>query len=481
MTAHDSGAFEEKFPPGYFARARAFELDGEYGSWLIEQPTVVKVNGVLFLHGGLTPSVAALGLDEINRQVTANIRTFLAAADELGDAVPFPGDFGMIMSTADATAGRGGRKPQTAAAQAVLEAHEGLAFAPAGPVWYRGTSTENERLEHEQVDEVLEALGAAAEMVGHTVTRSGKISSRFEGRVYRADVGMSYGRPALAAVIQGQKVLVFDPATATLSPAYTEPLQGEGWPTGEEDLSDHQLEGFLEKARITSQESLVKEGLQLQILELEQKDMKLRALFGDADESAAAAATDGRQARRRFQNQVAAYRLDRLFGLHMVPVTVLRRVDGKRGGVQIWIQSALDATEIREYGAERQFGDLGPEIARARAFSGLIGMEKRLQFGKLILPTIPPRVMLSDNGVSFADDPDVQDFLEEGCGPVGEAFLHSLGTLEKGKMKKELGDLLTDAQIEAVLQRRDGLLEMCAKPNPDWSWEEVMAKRIAED
>ena len=90
LTSHDSGAFEEKFPPGYFARARAFELDGEYGSWLIEQPTVIKVNGVLFLHGGLTPSVAALGLDEINRQVTESIRAFLSAADNLGDAVPFP-------------------------------------------------------------------------------------------------------------------------------------------------------------------------------------------------------------------------------------------------------------------------------------------------------------------------------------------------------------------------------------------------------
>jgi len=89
--------------------------------------------------------------------------------------------------------------------------------------------------------------------------------------------------------------------------------------------------------------------------------------------------------------------------------------------------------------------------------------------------------MLSDNGVSFSDDPDIQDFLEEGCGPVGAAFLRSLGTLELGKLKKELGDLLSDAQIEAVLERRDGILELCAKPNPDWSWEEVLTKRIAEN
>jgi len=66
QTAHDNQAFEERFPPGYFARARAFDPNGEYGSWLLEQPTVVKVNGVVFLHGGLTRRVAALGLDAIN-------------------------------------------------------------------------------------------------------------------------------------------------------------------------------------------------------------------------------------------------------------------------------------------------------------------------------------------------------------------------------------------------------------------------------
>jgi len=86
QVAGADAAFDEKFPPGYFARARAFNPDGEYGSWLLELPTVVKVNGVLFLHGGLTRRVAELGLDEINAQVTANIRAFLASADEMGDA-----------------------------------------------------------------------------------------------------------------------------------------------------------------------------------------------------------------------------------------------------------------------------------------------------------------------------------------------------------------------------------------------------------
>ncbi|MGH9463306.1 MAG: metallophosphoesterase, partial [Vicinamibacteria bacterium] len=46
--------FDEQFPPGYFAHQRAFGSEGKYGSWLAKQPIIIKINGVVFLHGGLT-------------------------------------------------------------------------------------------------------------------------------------------------------------------------------------------------------------------------------------------------------------------------------------------------------------------------------------------------------------------------------------------------------------------------------------------
>jgi hypothetical protein len=42
-------------------------------------------------------------------------------------------------------------------------------------------------------------------------------------------------------------------------------------------------------------------------------------------------------------------------------------------------------------------------------------------------------------------------------------------------MKKDLRKLLSDAQIGAVLRRRDDLLQLCAKENPDWSVEKILA------
>jgi hypothetical protein len=218
------------------------------------------------------------------------------------------------------------------------------------------------------------------------------------------------------------------------------------------------------------------DGVPVKFLNLEKKDTKLRALFGAAQETAEQAAAAGRKGRRLYQHQVAAYKLNREMGLDTVPVTVLRKVDGTQGAVQIWIQGALDLKELQEYHDFSVLTGMDSQLARARAFTGLIGLhvEDRVRQGKLILP-VSRRLMMSDNGISFTVEENVEDYLPEGCGPVGPSFLHALKTLELAKMKKDLKKLLSAAQIEAVLRRRDDLLQLCAKENPDWSVEKILA------
>jgi len=105
----------------------------------------------------------------------------------------------------------------------------------------------------------------------------------------------------------------------------------------------------------------------------------------------------------------------------------------------------------------------------------LIGLnsDDRLRQGKMVLP-ISRRVMLADNGIAFAEEPTVEPFLPEGCGPVGPAFLHELGKLELATIKKDLDKLLSSAEIEAIMKRRDALLVKCAEENPDWSIQKLV-------
>ena len=470
-TSELRAAFEEEHPPGYFAHRRAFALDGEYGSWLMQQPTVVKVNGMVFLHGGLTRRVAALGLDEINRQMTTSVRQFVEGAVALGSTVPFPADFSKIVQTASSLGKSNG------SARKVLKAFDdGLAFAPAGPVWYRGSAVENERLERDRITEALDSLGAHTVVVGHTVTRTHRISSRFDGRLYRVDVGMGYGRPPYALVVDEAGPRVFEPATGALTAALEEPPQGERWPKGEEDLAHEVLEKFLRQADIKSALGISVEGLPVQILELERDEMLLRAIFGFARETAAEAAVDGREARRHYKHQAAAYQLDRLMELGNVPVTVLRKVDGTDGVVQIWVQDAVDVVTIEDRDDWSVLDGLESKIAEVRAFSGMIGIERRLDVGRLILP-ISRRVLISDNGVSFPERGEIAPYLPEGCGPVGPAFIKAVKQLDGREVQKEMKGLLSREQVDALMARRDGLVELCANPSPDWSLQKLIEMR----
>ncbi len=82
--------FDKDFPLGYFEMERAFGKDGEYGKWVRSRMAAVKINGVLFLHGGVSDAVANLGCQGLNAEVQRD----LAAA-------PVPPD--KIMSLLSAT------------------------------------------------------------------------------------------------------------------------------------------------------------------------------------------------------------------------------------------------------------------------------------------------------------------------------------------------------------------------------------------
>ena len=59
----DAAAFRKRFldatPLGSIELQIAFGPKGEYGSWLRTHHAVARINGILFVHGGISPSVAA--------------------------------------------------------------------------------------------------------------------------------------------------------------------------------------------------------------------------------------------------------------------------------------------------------------------------------------------------------------------------------------------------------------------------------------
>ena len=155
----DEGAsrkqFFERVPLGMLELNQSFSADGEYGRWIRSHPAMVKINGIAYLHGGVSVETAPLGCAGINA----------AVAKDLAAAVPM----------------------SAAAGAALFSSQE------SGPLWYRGLAEEPEVGFAPQLDQILTTLPATAFVIGHTVTRDSKITARFGGRVIQVDTGMLGG------------------------------------------------------------------------------------------------------------------------------------------------------------------------------------------------------------------------------------------------------------------------------------------------
>ena len=158
--------WESKHPLGYFEHASNFAPNGKYGKWIRSHNAVVKINDMLFLHGGISPKYATLSVRSINETVRDELKL----------------DFNRLML------------------------QEAMVLDPEGPLWYRGLVPENQEAMSAQLTSILRSFEAERMVVGHT-SRTGAIMPYFDGRVLAIDVGISkyYGGRLACLLIENGK------------------------------------------------------------------------------------------------------------------------------------------------------------------------------------------------------------------------------------------------------------------------------------
>jgi hypothetical protein len=171
----DPEAFLKTTPLGQTEMIIAFGAKGDYGKWLRTHDAVAKINGILFLHGGISPTVAPMSCDEINATVQREITT----------------DFDQTQ-------------------KAPLSA---LAARVDGPLFYRGLADEPDEF-GPQVDEILTKQGVKAIVIGHTVSPTGRIRARFGSKVFQIDTAMQpayvpNGRASALEIKDGQVTAIY--------------------------------------------------------------------------------------------------------------------------------------------------------------------------------------------------------------------------------------------------------------------------------
>jgi len=158
--------------------------------------------------------------------------------------------------------------------------------------------------------------------------------------------------------------------------------------------------------------------------------------------------------RDSYKNNAVAYRLDRLLGLGMVPVTVVRQHDGKPAGFTWWVDDVIMDERAR---LAKKIG--APDTERwnrqmwvVRLFDQLIYNTDR-NLGNLLIDK-DWRLWMIDHtrGFKMFSEPKSPKNLAPQC---ARGLLEALRRLDQATLAAATRDLLSQAQIKGLLARRD--------------------------
>jgi len=222
-------------------------------------------------------------------------------------------------------------------------------------------------------------------------------------------------------------------------------------------LEGPRAERFLAAAEILDRESLDVGVTQPQRLTLAIGPVTARAVWKTIDEFRPLQQLErGRPEmsfRDTYKHEIAAYELDKLLGLGMVPPTVEREIRGTQGSLQLWMEGCITEWErIEEERRPPSPAWWNFEMAKVRLFHQLIYDTDRSNVRNLLVdPDF--RIYIIDSGRAFRLHHGLDR--EEGLTIFSRALLERLRALTPVLLTERLGAWLTPMQIEALLARRD--------------------------
>ena len=232
-------------------------------------------------------------------------------------------------------------------------------------------------------------------------------------------------------------------------------------------LSDDQVEAFLRDAKVVKTKSIGKgvtgtlratmtDGTlthDAQIQQIEEKKTQFEA---------AGASEFNFEDTWRFN--VAAYRVDRLIGLQMVPVTVSRKWKSAPAAFTWWIDDVMmdEGKRLKDKTQPPDSGLWNEQMQMVRVFDQLIYNVDRNMGNLLIGKTW--RVWAIDHTRAFR----TQNTLKTPANVTrcDRQVVERLKQLNKDGLKKSIGEFVTEYQINGLLARRDKIVEIFEKAGP---------------
>lgn len=438
--------FDERFPPGFFAHRRAFATDGKYGSWLLDKPLVVVVNRTAFVHGGLSPLIGEIGLEGVNRRLAGDIGRYVEDYETLIDAellLPTDNFYTHVERLSAFMAGPNTEKTTISAVSRLKEMADSDVHSPEGPMWYRGNAHCSKLIEHDRLAETLAAIGADRVVIGHTPTPGRQVLERFDGQIIEIDTGMLnayYKGRGHALLLEGESVRVVPEIEGSSSEPIPAPRRVGSRSGGA--LSAEALEELLASGEISATRD----------------DAAGRTIASVTDGAHTIEALFEKRPSKNFYPGAAAYRLDRMLELDMVPVSVPRSVDGADGVLSYLPSRWMDETARGESGRGGSATcDLNDQWATMYLFDALIYNLGR-SLDRMLYSTDIWQLILVDHSDAFGTAKRRPRHLAKVPLDVNPSWRSALETLNEAQLTEELGDVLDERRRKALLARRDALL-----------------------
>lgn len=158
-----------------------------------------------------------------------------------------------------------------------------------------------------------------------------------------------------------------------------------------------------------------------------------------------------------WRTEIAAYIVDRIIGLGLVPATIERSYRQTPGSLQWWVESEMaEAERVRNKIDPPDTEAWNQQQFKMQLFDNLIYNTDRHLNNLLVTKDF--EIRLIDHSRSFRNFGVLKP--DHTLTRFSRSLLAGLGKLEAADLNKRLRRYLTPSQINSMLQRRDAILEL---------------------
>ena len=185
--------------------------------------------------------------------------------------------------------------------------------------------------------------------------------------------------------------------------------------------------------------------------------------------------SDGReveQARDSYRHEIAAYELDRMLGLDIVPPCVERKIGSRTGSLCFWVEGSMTEAERREQGLQPSNPvTYKGQLREIELFEQLIADLDYSDLRNLIVDE-KLRIHKVDSSMAFDSDPDLLTGLYSS--KLSRRLIQALEALDKKEMNETLKPWLHKDQLGSLWERRKRILKRAQQLVGDYGEERAL-------